>query len=74
MMINLDFAWTITVLTSVIPVLVMCSWLFYTSYQSKPFEESNNLEQCPFCTYLFFKFSKKPFTNCPRCQSLISAE
>ncbi len=74
MMINLNFAWTITVLASLIPVLVMCSWIFYTSKRAQPIESAKDLEQCPFCTYLFFKFNKNLFATCPRCQSLISGQ
>lgn len=73
-MIQIDFAWTITFLISLIPLLVLWLWIFYTTDCSQTENESSDLEQCPFCTYLFFKFTIKTFVICPRCKSLINAD
>jgi uncharacterized paraquat-inducible protein A len=71
-MIKLDFTLTIIVITSLIPVLVMWWWIFYTMKRNEGIiATSQNVEQCPFCTYLFFKSQQKQFTKCPRCQSLL---
>ncbi len=74
MTIKLDFIWSVAIISSFVPVLVMFAWIFYTSKQDQGDESSKNLEQCPFCTYLFFKFNTEIFTTCPRCESLISGD
>lgn len=74
MTIKLDFIWSVAIISSFVPVLVMFAWIFYTSKQDQGDESSKNLEQCPFCTYLFLKFSQKPLTTCPRCHSLINSD
>ncbi len=73
-MIKLDFAWFVTILISLVPVLVLWSWIFYTIKERNVVRESSVLEQCSFCTYLVFDYSKSRFKNCPRCQSLTGGE
>jgi len=74
-MIKLDFSLTIIIITSLIPVLVICWWIFYTMKRNEALLSSHEtVEQCPFCTYLFFESNHKPLSKCPRCQSLLGGE
>ena len=74
-MIKINFTWAMAGLATIFPILVLWSWIFYTKIKSKNLAgDSSDLEQCPFCTYLFFDFDKRHFKNCPRCHSLIGRE
>ena len=54
-MINLDFAWTITILASVIRFL-MCSWIFYTIKDIAPKAEASFGAMS--ILYICFKFNQ----------------
>ncbi len=73
-MITFDFTWSMTALISLVPILVMWCWIFYTRHEDQDNIEHSHLEQCPYCTYFFYNFAHKKIMSCPRCQSLISAE
>ena len=40
----------------------------------RPVVVGDDLEQCPYCTYLFFNITNAPLKVCPRCKSYISGE
>jgi len=74
-MIKVDLSLAIAIYISFCLILVICRWIFYNWYGDK--ELVHRIEffnQCPFCTYIFFTFSKKDFTVCPRCKSYVSTE
>ncbi len=75
-MIKIDFSLAIGIYSLLIVLLVFGRWIFY-NYISKdegPVVLAQNLRQCPYCTYIFFDYSRDPLAICPRCESLIEAK
>ena len=73
-MIKIDINSAITIYLSVTIVIVMCLWIFYNFQKQEPVDTSKALKQCPYCTYIFFIYTKKNFLLCPRCKSVIIDE
>lgn len=73
-MIQADFTLTIAALTSLIPGLVMFKWIFYTYKREDMSLGTTGVEQCPFCTYIFWKVNYNNYPICPRCHSLIGEQ
>ena len=72
-MIKIDFVLAITAGMSVANPVVLISWIVYTLRKENDFVlKLKNLEQCPYCTYLFFDDGDTHFKMCPRCESYIS--
>ena len=74
-MIHIDFSLAITIYLFLTTVLAIGHWIFYT-YNDKDTQatQSKYLEQCPYCTYLFFDYTDTKLKICPRCESYIAAE
>jgi len=74
-MISLDFFVAIALYLFLILLLVFGRWIFYNynENQSAGFE-SKYLQQCPYCTYLFFDYEESKLKICPRCESYIATE
>ena len=71
-MITIDFAFAVAIFLFVAILLVIGWWIFYTYKDEESMRiESKNLQQCPYCTYLFFDYSADNFAICPRCESYI---
>ena len=74
-MIKIDFSTAISLFLSLSLVLVFAPWIFYNYYRNKKADlESNDIQQCPYCGYIFFDYQGKHLNTCPRCLSLITKE
>ncbi len=72
-MISVDAAWAVSSYIFFGLALVIGKWIFYNSNGDKEiFERSEFLEQCPYCTHLFFDYQRSHLKVCPRCQSYLS--
>lgn len=67
--INLDFA--ISLVISIILILVIISWFRYTIKEDRSLNQSKDVVQCPYCSYVFTDFLKQEIKICPRCESYI---
>lgn len=72
-MIQVDLFLTIMILTSLIPGLVILNWIFYTNNDADKNTQATVVEQCPFCTYIFWNLNNDHYPECPRCHSLIGS-
>ncbi len=55
-MIKIDFSSAIAIYLSFSIVLVFVLWLFYTMRRGDILNETKYLQQCPYCTYMFFNY------------------
>lgn len=75
-MIKIDFSLAIGIFSLLMVLLVFGRWIFYNCINrgGESAVSAQNLRQCPYCTYIFFDYSRDPLAVCPRCESLIDAE
>lgn len=75
MMIKLDFAIAVSIFLSIPLALVFIPWMFYNCREDgEGLDQSQYVQQCPYCTYIFFDYQKVQLKTCPRCHSLITKE
>ena len=55
-MIKIDFSSAISIYVSFSIFLVFALWLFYTLRRNGVLNDVKYLHQCPYCTYIFFKY------------------
>jgi len=70
-MIKIEAAMAISVFLGISLLLVFSIWIFYNYNESININELSKLQQCSFCTYIFFKSADSDLLKCPRCNSLI---
>jgi hypothetical protein len=58
-MIKISFSSAISIYLSVSIFLVFALWVFYNYYRSGISNETKYLQQCPYCTYLFFNYQSE---------------
>ncbi len=75
-MIRVDFSWAISVYLSLTILLVIGHWIIYTYRKERNiFNNIRFLEQCPYCTCVFFDYADESFLKtCPQCKSYITVE
>ena len=72
-MIKIDFVSAIALFLSFSLFLVFTLWIFYTwSEKLDSFNQIKNLQQCPYCTYIFFAYRETELKVCPQCKSYLS--
>ena len=72
-MIRIDAVQFISCALSIFLLLVFILWIFYNYKDSgKLSDNSENLAQCPYCTFVFFEYKKEALSVCPRCKSYIN--
>lgn len=72
-MIKIDITLAISLLFCFSILLVFLFWIIYnsnTKYLTTG--ESGHLEQCPYCTLIFFDYRQEALQQCPRCQSYLN--
>ena len=70
-MIHVEFSTAIAGFLSFVIVLVFTGWIFYTNPKKENSDEVEYLQQCPYCTYVFFAFKREDVLVCPRCKSFL---
>jgi len=70
-MIVIDFSQAIALFISFILVLVFGAWISYTYADKNTLYQTNYLQRCPYCTFIFFTYKKEELQTCPRCKSYI---
>ena len=74
-MIKIDFSLAISIYISFIVLLVIGHWIIYTcSEERKIFDGIKFIEQCPYCTCIFFDYEESSIKICPQCKSYLSVE
>jgi uncharacterized paraquat-inducible protein A len=82
-MIKINFSLAIAVFLSLSLFLVFILWIFYNFRRTYIGNETKYLQQCPYCTYIFFQYGpgqpgKEPggdqMIACPRCQSYLKTQ
>ena len=73
-MIKINFLIFMSCLLSFCLLLVVGHWMVYNYFKSpKGMGDAKYLQQCPFCSYLFFHHTAGALKVCPRCQSYLEA-
>jgi hypothetical protein len=70
-MIKADIVSAISIYISLAIVLVLASWVFYNYDKKNIMKKMGEINQCPFCTFIFYRLTKEDISTCPRCKSLI---
>ncbi len=74
-MITLNLSWAIGIYISFVLILVLSMWIFYNcSREEEPFQKSEFLVHCPYCTHLFFEYLDSDHLICPLCRSYLIKE
>ncbi|MFA5060222.1 MAG: hypothetical protein WC676_06295 [Candidatus Omnitrophota bacterium] len=74
-MISLDLSAAVAAYLFSVILLVIGIWIFYNySTEKKGQGDAQYLQQCPFCTHVFFDYENSKVKICPRCESYIAAE
>ena len=73
-MIRVDVVLAIAIILSVSLAVVFVLWIFYNFRGSKiktPADTVEQVQQCPYCTYVFVSYKRWDVLVCPRCKSYI---
>ncbi len=73
-MIKITIDTAITIYICSILIIAFALWILNNHNKQKPIDTTDALEQCPYCTYIFFIYIKKKSHLCPRCKSVIIEE
>lgn len=70
---KIDLTIGVSLFISVTLSLVITFWMFYNYFSENEerdiFEDSRFVEQCPYCTCIYFDYKEGGITVCPRCGS-----
>jgi hypothetical protein len=74
-MIKIEFVAAVSIFLSIILILVLGLWIFYTcNKDSQMAIRSEIINHCPICTCVFYDYSQKKVKICPNCKSYIDSE
>ncbi|HLF18498.1 MAG TPA: hypothetical protein VI749_06340 [Candidatus Omnitrophota bacterium] len=74
-MIKIDLILAVAIYCSLSILLVFVLWVFYNYNKEKLIgNDSLHLEQCNFCTHIFFNYLDKEIVICPLCKSYVHTE
>ena len=62
-MIKIDFSSAISIYLCFSIFLVFILWVFYNYRKGGIFNETKYLQQCPYCTYMFFNYTSEASTK-----------
>lgn len=74
-MIQVDIVLAIAIFLSIALTVVFVLWIFYNFPGGKKKTAADSVEQvqqCPYCTYVFVSDKKGDVVMCPRCKSYIA--
>jgi phage FluMu protein Com len=73
-MIRIDLIQFISLIITFALVLVFVLWMTYNYREGDELlERTDDLVQCPFCTFVFFQYKKGAEVSiCPRCKSYMN--
>ena len=73
-MIKINFPIAISLYLTFSILLVFTGWIFYNYKEGKLnlFNKLKSLQQCPFCTYVFYVYHESDVDICPKCKSYIN--
>lgn len=75
-MIKVDIVLAIAVILSVFLAFVFVLWIFYNFRGGKTKTSADTVEQvqqCPYCTYVFVNYKQGDVLMCPRCKSYLGS-
>ncbi|OGX33464.1 MAG: hypothetical protein A2787_08930 [Omnitrophica WOR_2 bacterium RIFCSPHIGHO2_01_FULL_48_9] len=74
-MIKIDLSLAVSCYLFFTLLLVCALWIFYNwDKGSSLAQQSQYMEQCPYCTYVFFNYRQAKVALCPRCKSYLEIE
>ena len=76
-MIQVDIVLAIAIFLSILLTVVFVLWMFYNFPGGKEKTAADSVEQvqqCPYCTYVFVNDKKGDVVMCPRCKSYIAEQ
>jgi hypothetical protein len=74
-MIRLELDWAVAVYCVLSVFLVIIFWIFYNYTKAPELKaESERLQQCNVCLYVFFNYQAAEIIACPLCKSLIQVQ
>ncbi len=77
-MISIDLDLALSLYISLILVLVFMGTIAYNCHRGKKedviYQKSRYLEQCPYCTHIFFDYHESSLKVCPQCKSYLTVE
>ena len=74
-MIKIDFSLAISLYLFFTVLLVTVLWISYNwSKDHALSSETKHIEQCPYCTHVFFNYRQTKIPVCPRCKSYLEIE
>ena len=69
-MITIDFSWAIAIYLILTLCIAIGYWIFYNFDRGEnETTGSEFVEQCPYCTHIYFDYTVKPVKVCPCCHS-----
>lgn len=74
-MIQVDVILAIAIILSVSLAVVFVLWIFYNFRGGKtktPADAVEQVQHCPYCTYVFVSHKQGDILMCPRCKSYIA--
>ncbi len=75
-MIKVDIVLAIAVILSVFLAVVFVLWMFYNFRGNRtktPTDTVEQVQQCPYCTYVFVSYKQGDVLMCPRCKSYLGS-
>ena len=73
-MIKIDIMYAIAGYLSTLLGLVFIIWLTYNETDAKLLDTTDDLQRCPYCTYIFFRYREAEIIKCPQCKSYVGSE
>jgi transposase-like protein len=73
--IPIDAHWAAALYIFFVLVVVIGKWIFYNlNDEATILGRSQFLEECPYCTHVYFDYRRTRLKVCPRCQSYLTIE
>ena len=72
-MIKIALPLAVALIVFVMMLIFFLSWIGSKKSDQSLTGDTDSLNQCKFCGYLFFEYKKKELLICPRCKSYLSS-
>ena len=76
-MIQVDIVLAIAIFLSILLTIVFVLWIFYNFHGGKEktaADSVDQVQQCPYCAYVFVSYEQGDVVMCPRCKSYIAEQ
>ncbi len=73
-MIRINIVFAIAAYLCFFIFFVFVLWIFYNYREQNIFSESEHIQQCSYCTHVFFNYTDSDVQTCPRCKSYVKTQ